>query len=243
MKRLIQALALALLLLLLTVPAARAQQKDEKAFRILDAAIGLQEEQLDLSIRFEAIAYGIANPLEVFSLPADALHKGGYFYMKGAQYEIELGLIKALCDGQLSVLVNEQDRLMIVDSVRSNMPALEGEAQQPDLGELLKENLYNGALSYEGQEEVNNHRCHKIKAHFPDAPDTYVLYWVREKDHTLLLMAERQQGSFDVYQVNKVGKSPKNHQYTIHLPAEEISDFHGYEVVDFRFAMQELNGL
>lgn len=229
-----------IVLWLLSAGTGLAQQQDDKAFEILDKAIGLQEKEVDLAIYFEDMAFGVADPLAIFKLPAYAVQKGGFIYMKDDQYEIQLGILKALSDGKLSILVNEQERMVIVDSVRSGMAGFGEEGEQPDLQSLLKENLYNSQLSYVGLEEIQGNTCHKIKATFPDAQDTYVLYWVREKDHKLLLMVEKQGSNFDVYHIRKISKTPKDHQFTIHVPATEMTEFHGYEIFDFRYMAKGL---
>ncbi len=207
-------------------------------YALVDKALGGADAQTGLSIYFEGIAYGIDQPARIFKLPAYQVHRGGYMLSSGKKCEVQLGLMKALCDGKLLVMIDEQAKTMVVDSVRESMPGFAGEA--PDQDKLIDQYIGKGDLRYEGKEPVNGKVCHKIKAFFEEDPSTHVYYWIEEATNKLLLMAEWQSEAYDTYWIKKVSKSPANHNYAIHLPKRELDELYGYQVVDFRYTADAL---
>lgn len=212
---------------------AQAKQDDSLAYRLLDNAFGKDIESGNAGIWFESIAYGIKDPKGIFSLPVYQVIKGGFLFMDGKKYEMQLGIVKALSDGKIMVMVDESSKMMYVDSVRTSMAM--GDSM-PDVNKLMEEIIGGeGTLGYAGMETVNGKRCHKIKASVTDAEHTHVYYWVEEGTGKIYLMAEWQNGAYNVYLFRSVGKAPKGHEYTIYLPEKEIDTYHGYTVIDNRF--------
>ena len=137
------------------------------------------------------------------------------------------------------VLIDEESKLMYIDSLqRENL--IEDE-ELPDVDQLLDQHFGAGKTEYVGEETVHGARHLKIRSELEKVNNSYTLYWVNAKTGKLSLMAEFMDGSYTVYQVKTTGKSPKDYDFTINIPNNEISDFYGYEVIDMRFANDMLN--
>lgn len=218
----------------------RAQEIDSLAMTLLDEALGFIIEENSGAIYYETIARNLEDPLEIFTLPLYQVDKGGYWFFDGDRFEMKAGEIKALCDGQLLVLVDEENQFMYVDSVRLE-PLLDVEGEVPSFDELIDRQFGHGNASYLGEEMVKGKPCHKIKAYMEKQADDYVLYWIDKASMQLVLMAEKSESVYTVYEIKSVGKVPANHSYQIVLPDHEIVDFYGFKVVDMRFMSDFLN--
>jgi hypothetical protein len=217
-----------------------AQDKvDTVAFNILDKALGKWFEKQSAAFYFEGIAYGVDKPSEIFSLPVYEVMRGGFWIFDGDKFEMQLGQVKGLSDGKLMVMIDEMGGTMYVDSVRHNTPV--AKANSKDIEKLLDETFGDGVMTYEGKEPVNGKLCHKIKTVIKDEQNTHVIYWVNAQTMQILLMAEWQNGAYDVYWFKEITSVPANYNFSVHLPANEIKDFHGYQVFDMRFISNELN--
>lgn len=218
----------------------RAQQIDSLAMTLLDEALGFIIEENSGAIYYETIARNLEDPLEIFTLPLYQVDKGGYWFFDGDRFEMKAGEIKALCDGKLMALVDEENQFMYVDSVRLE-PLLDVEGEVPSFDELIDRQFGHGNASYLGEEIVKGKPCHKIKAYMEKQADDYVLYWIDKASMQLVLMAEKSESVYTVYEIKSVGKVPANHSYQIVLPDHEIVDFYGFKVVDMRFMSDFLN--
>ncbi|HEX8549896.1 MAG TPA: hypothetical protein VF691_23240 [Cytophagaceae bacterium] len=216
------------------------QALDEKAVAtILDKAMGtVGMEDPDLAFTFEGIAFGIQDPVKIFSMPVYEVHRGGYMYCEGRKFEMQLGIMKALCDGKLMVIIDEKSKMMVIDSLRDHVPGFKNE--NPDREKMLAEFIGEGKLSYVGKQKVNGRECHKIKADIEGGDATHILYWVDVKTEKLLLMAEYQNKAYDVYWIKKISKAPKGYVYAVNVPKKETEKLYGYEVFDMRFVSEDL---
>ncbi len=206
----------------------------KQAFEILDNALKPIVEENNVAIYYQGIAYGLTNPLEIFSLPAYKLFMGGYWIIDGNKFEMQLGYIKGISDGTIYSIINEEMGIMYIDSVNNTFQF--DSSRVPDLNNLLDENFGKAGMSYLGVEMINGTECHKIKSTLEKYPGAYSLYWVDKKTGRLLLMADWQNNTYDVYWVQKITGAPKSYDFSIHLPNKEMSEFHGYEVIDMRFS-------
>ncbi len=229
-------LKIILLLLLGSFSGFAQQGADNQAFRILDKALeGLWEKE-SYAIYFKAIAFDVQKPLDVFSLPAYRQRLGGHIFVDGKRFEMQLGIVKALCDGKLLVMIDESSGLMVVDSLREK--TMEGFDEELDLEALLNEKFGLGQLSLEGKELVNKRECYRIRCTFEDSGNE-VLYYVDMQKGTLTLMAERTDEDYDVYLIDRIGDAPARHVYTINLPDRELESLYGYEVIDMRYIYRD----
>lgn len=205
---------------------------DEKAYKILDKAIGDVFTSQNIGIYFEGIAFGIKKPEEIFTLPVYKVFRGGYLFVKDDKFEIELGLMKTICDGNVMVVVDEQSKTMLIDSVRNK----ELEIKYEELESLVGKDFKDGTLVYNGIVAVNNVKCHKITSVVKNNSSSVdITYWVDVATENLYLMAENQNASYNVYWFNKVGKAPLNHTYQFFLSKKTMTSFQGYSVIDNRF--------
>jgi hypothetical protein len=224
----------------LTVMLAFAQQPDpgpllDHAFRML--------KQKNYSIKFEAIVYGAQAPLDIFKLPAYKVLKGGYFFVNDKKYEFKLGKLQGVCDGKISVVVYLDEQIMYVDSVRSDNIIEAESAQQNieiDLSKIIDIDLKNQQMKYLGKESVNGKSCHKIKVSISD--QMYTIYYIHDKTGELLLFADFQNGLYDVFQINKITTVPANYNYTVKMPKEKLTTFHGFRVFDYRYLRAQVYG-
>jgi len=209
---------------------------DDKAYTILDKAIGETFTSQNIGIYFESIAFGIDKPESIFTLPVYKVFRGGFVLIDKDKYQVELGLMKSMSDGKLMVVVEEESKTMIIDSVRKGTK----EEEQEEMDAFLKDDFLDGVLEYQGTVMVNNRSCHKIKSTLKNAKeDMHVIYWVDVKSGELYLMAEHMHNTNNVYWVSKVGKAPENQKYDIYVPKKGITNFHGYKVIDRRFTNEE----
>lgn len=211
---------------------------DSTAFKILDKALGPIMDDDGASIYFEGIAYELKNPTDIFTLPVYKVFRGGYWIMSGNKFEMRMGDLKGLSDGQIMVLVQEQEGLMYVDSVR-NGPLLKGE-EMPDIGEVLQSQISDAGYTYLGVETLEGVRCHKIRADISAEDKTHVIYWVAVDTEKLFLMAEWSNESYTTYWVKSIGKAPKNYSFDIHLPVETIESYMGFQVIDMRYSSEDM---
>lgn len=210
---------------------------NDKAFQILDKAIGNVFSSDNIGIYFEGIVFGIQKPEDIFTLPVYKVFRGGFLFIDSDKFQIELGLMKSMSDGKLTVVVDEQSKTMIVDSVRKNE---QDDINMNELQDLVSEDFKDGTLEYQGIVTINNKKCHKIKSIVKsNTSSTEILYWVDVVNEQLYLMAEYQNNGYNVYWFNKVGKAPAKHIYTIYLPKNAITTYHGYTVIDNRFSETE----
>lgn len=212
---------------------------DQKAFDLLNKAMGpVDPESGSMAIYFEGIAIGASRPQDIFSLPAYKVYRGGFFFSEDRKFEMQIGVLKGLCDGKVMVIIDEVSKTMVIDSLRDKV--LRGVEEVPDVGKLFDETFKDMQLKYSGKETVNGKVCHKIKGEFPDDPSRHVWYYIEEASGRLLLIGEWQGEGYDVYWIKKIDKAPKDHSYQVKLPNKELTSYYGYEVVDMRFAMNNL---
>ncbi len=190
-------------------------------------------------ISFHKIAYGIKEPLSIFSLGKDITYQSCYYIFDGRKFEMNLGEMQALSDGRLLVVVNKPAGQIYIDSMRTENPVDKNVGTYSDLTKMFETEFGNSMLNFVGEEVVNGILCKKIKASFSESKD-YVLYWVDAEKGTMVLMAENQQNSFVVYWVKEITNNPGNHDFDIHLPKKEIESMYGFTVFDMRYADQNM---
>lgn len=210
-------------------------QQDNKAVELLQKSLGFIWEQGDYALYFEGIAYSIDDPKKIFSLPVYKVNRGGFVIVKDNKYEMRLGLMKAVSDGKLMVSVDEQSKMIVIDSVRKSS-STDSLVIDNDLAGFVDESLLDVTLSYEGTEKVNNVSCHKVKALYSKEENLFVYYWIEESTNRLLLMGEHQNNYYDAYWFRKIERAPKNHVFTLNIPVKRLETLHGYDVSDFRYA-------
>jgi hypothetical protein len=228
--------AFLLLFILLNIWNARTLtgQTSKDAFDILDKAIGFMAETDQVGIYFEGIAYDVKNPSDFFRLPAYKMYRGGYWFIDQTKFEFQLGNLKGISDGKIFTVINQDDKLMYIDSIRAAQPGADGKI--PDITTYLDKDLEDATFSYAGTEMVNKQLCHKIRSDVKGEVNTHIFYWVTVKTNKLYLMAEHQGDGYTIYWFNKIGPAPKNYNYAIHLPNRELNALFGLQVIDMRFA-------
>jgi hypothetical protein len=206
----------------------------EKAEKLLHEAITDVFSSNNVGIYFDAIAYNVQKPEEIFTLPAYKVYKGGFLFVDQKKFQMELGLMKSISDGKLTILIDEQSKTMIVDSVRKQ----EFQGDDPTITELINDNFKSNTLKYEGETVINNQKCYKIRSVIKGDKDmTEVTYWIRTSNKQLYMMSETKGVKCNVYLFNRVGKAPSGFKYDVYLPQRPLTDYHGYSVIDNRFSL------
>lgn len=215
-------------------------QIEDRAVKILDEAIGFIVDGGSGAIYYESVATNLQDPLSIFNIPLYKIEKGGYWLFDGDKFEMQAAGMKALSDGKLLSLIDESSKIMYIDSVRKGA-LLSTDQEVPTFEGLLDNEFGAGNATFIGEEDVNGRSCYKIKAYMEKMASNYILYWVDVKRKQLVLMAEYSGESFTVYEVKKVTTAPKNHNYTMVLPKEEMTEYYGYQVIDMRYSNQFLH--
>ena len=216
-------------------------QVDSLAFSILDKAIGFVYTEGSGAIYYETIAQNVEDPMDIFELPLYKVDKGGHWFMDGNKFEINTAGTKALCDGKLLSIIDQETQTMYVDSIREE-PLVKLEDQEtPSYEEMLDQEFGEGYMEYLGEEEVKGIMCHKIEANLEKLENESVLYWVSKDGNNLVLMAEKAEETYTVYEIKEVKEVPENYNYKLVLPNEEMTDFYGFQVIDMRFASDFLS--
>ncbi len=216
-------------------------QVDSLAFQILDNAIGFIFNQGSGAIYYETVAQNVENPLDIFRLPLYQIDKGGHWFMDGNKFEISTAGMKALCDGKLISIIDMDAQTMYVDSIREEPLVAIEDGKKPGYEELIEKEYGEGVMEYLGEEKIKGVNCHKIKANLEKLDGEFTLYWVSKKDNKLVLMAEKAEDLYTVYDIKEIKEVPVNYNYSIVLPNEEIEEFYGLQVFDMRFARDLLS--
>lgn len=207
-------------------------EEDKKCFDLLDKSLGKYLEMDNMAIYFETIAFEVKEPEKIFTLPVYKVHKGGYMFTLGKKYEIQIGTLKALCDGKLCAFIDETQKTMFVDSLVHISPS---DSSLANMEAAMDQSINDAKLSYVGEVVLQGKKCHKIKAIVSGQMSGHVLYYVDMETGQMALMAEYQNSSYTVYHFGKITKVPAGHEFGIQLPKKEIQSFYGYEVIDNRF--------
>jgi uncharacterized protein YodC (DUF2158 family) len=227
-------------LIVLNTSESIAQKTDQLAYDLLEKAMGPIGKEEPLALYFEGLCFGLKSPTGIFSQPVYKVYRGGYMYNDGKKFEVQLGIMKALCDGNIMVVIDEQSKTMVIDSLRASVPGFED--QVPDIEKLITKEIGDAELHYEGKEIVQGKSCHRIRTQYKGHGAAHILYYVEEKSGRMFLISEFQRGVYDCYWIKKIGKAPENYNYAIHIPKKETEKMYGYEVHDFRFISENLKG-
>ncbi len=203
----------------------------EKAMAPIDGSAG--------AIYFHRIAYEQKEPAAIFTASPNDVFENCYYIFDGNQFEVNLGEVQSMSDGELFVLIQKSMGQVYIDSLQRKAIDTEGIDVIGEFNKMFETEFGNSTLSLEGEESIHNVRCKKIKASFSGSPD-FVLYWIDAVKGTLMLLAEYQQNAYTVYWVKEMTGQKAEHNYTIHLPDKEIESFYGFTVFDMRFADQNL---
>jgi len=192
------------------------------------------------AIYFEGVAEQLKDPLAIFTLPVYQLHRGGYLFTDNAKFEFSVGTMKGLCNGTVYTIINEMTKQLIIDSLQTK--DLDGNAFTE---EGMMKGLDNIAsiknLALLGEEKVNKKLCYKIKA-TTDKIGMFSLYYVEKTTNKLILFADyEQESNFTVYWIKSISDAPKNHDYSLRLPAKETEKLFGYEAYDMRFTYNKIH--
>lgn len=238
-KNIINKFFITVLLLGLLTNAIAQNDTQKKAIDMLDNVVGKYLEKKSMSMKFEGIAYGIKDPKSIFTLPPYKIYRGGYVYLDNEQFEMQLGSIKSVCDGEVMVIVDEVSKMMYIDSTKA-IRGVRDKMQEktPDVGKLLLDQLGDGDIEYIGTEIINGKRCNKLRSTFTNGIHT--LYWIDITRNQLYLMAEFQNGMYDVYWFSQIAGAPKNYEYKVNISDKPMTKFYGYEVIDNRYTYKLL---
>lgn len=241
-QRYVLLMALFINLLFSSLLTAQPQTEEEKkAYALLDKAFGgFNETNSNVGLYFEGIAYGISDPVKIFTMDVYRIVRGGFMFVDGDKYEMQLGTVKTLCDGSISTVIDEVSKTMIIDSVRKES-TYKNFGDSLNINNLISQTFGDSRLSYLGEETINGHKCHKIKAGINGGAmdKSHILYWIGMATSQLYLMAEWQNKGYDVYWFSKTGQAPKEHSYKIYLPKKELTTYYGYNVIDNRYLLQQ----
>ena len=215
------------------------KNNDQQAMLLLDKAMGNAIETCNVAIFFESIAFGLKDPTKIFNVPGNKLVKGGFIFIDGKNMEMQLGSMKNLSDGKITVVVDEATKTMFIDSLRDFQ--LMNSEEKSGIDQLLTQTIGDGNIKYEGEESINNKLCHRIKSYFENEQNNHVCYWIEKKTGHLYLMAEWQNNAYDVYWIRRINEAPKEHEYSINLPTRELENYYGYMVIDHRYSRGQLN--
>jgi hypothetical protein len=205
----------------------------QEAMDLLDKAFAPVNNSETYGITFETIAYELKNPVDIFSLPGYKVHKGGYLYVSKNKYELKLPHVKAISNGVLSLMTDELNKVLYIDSVKSMNEIQEGREQ--DVKDLFNKNFRDQKLSIEKEETVSGEKCHRIKSTMlVNGVSAEMIWWV-SKSGKLIMYAEKSGSGYTVFLIKNIGKVPAGHKFDFYFPREEKQELLGYKVFDFRY--------
>lgn len=191
------------------------------------------------AIYFEALGYGLTKPQDIFTLPAYKVYKGGYFFNDNNRFELSTGIFKGVSDGSIMVFINEEEKSMVIDSIRTGTPTGE-EPTMEMFRSLLPGVAADQELVYDGKETLKGTACHRIKTQSQESQAIVSYYYVSVKDSRLVMMADYHDKKYDVYWIKKIASPPAAYTYTVKIPRHEVSKLYGYEVYDMRFMVSQI---
>ena len=214
-----------------------AQHSKESLRNMLEQGFANKLKSGNAAIYFHGVAK-LKNPKDIFSIPVQKMDKGNYYLVDGNKLEMRMPGVKSISDGKTIVVVDEVSKMMYVDVVHKRVKGKDGKA--PDVKAMFAQNFGKGELSYEKEETINGRKCHKIKYNF-NKDNRHVYYWVDAQVNDLILMAESNRDMYQVYWFDRITNVPKKHKFKVNLPEEEMTAYHGYEVIDQRKANSKNN--
>jgi hypothetical protein len=222
--------------------AAKTTYTETELTDLLEKALGRLRSG-DFAIYFEGISYGLKQPLDIFTAPVYKVYRGGYYFNSGDKLEMNLGGMKALSDGQVTVLIDVINKQIMIDSVHqiplsSDDPKKEQELFEKAMGIKIGEGV---ALQFLGRQKIKGKSCLVVSGSIKGTPGQQSLYYITEKDNQLLMMAEKQKLGYDVYWLDRISASPPKHSYAVNVPKKELQKLGGYEVTDMRFVRDDLS--
>ena len=222
-----------LFILLVFQVLANGQTIDSTAFSLVDKAFSQHMESGNLYVKYKAIGYGLKKPAAIFDYPAGKLHElKGYMMINKNQCELDLVQFKLLSDGKLTVMVNNIDAFMYIDSVRLTG----GAATVENFNRMFSQLDDPTALQFAGDENMKGVKYKVVEVSYKENKERKTLYYVNAATSQLTLMAElNKPNDYDVYWVEWIGKAPETHDYTIRLPKRLLENYYGYTVIDNRF--------
>lgn len=210
-------------------------QDKTKAMELMTRAMAKLESP-SYAIMYEGIAFGCNNPLDYFKLPAYKVYKGGYFYFKDDKYEIRQGHIKGICDGNIYAFINEQEKVILLDSVRDYKALSKEEINyEKELSNIMGFDLADSEFYYIGTEVLKGTTYHKIKSKALGNEGYYSIYYITMKDNRLFMYADFNGKNFDVFEVKTIKDVPEKHQFTLDIPKKRLTELYGFKVMDMRF--------
>ncbi len=198
------------------------------AFKDLDLEKGF-------AMYFHKIAYGLSSPEQLFSAPAGQVLNDGHVICQGDKFDVKAGFMQGISNGEIYLVVNELERMVIVDSVHYEVHQTDTLRQA--FMQFLEQSMPDDAIKLEGEKVVAGDLCHVVRSDMTfEGEATHVYYYVRKSDLKLVLFAEYDGQMYTSYLVKKIGPAPKRHDYSFTFPEEEQTEFMGYKVFDFRYA-------
>lgn len=206
--------------------------------KLLEKAMGFLETE-NFGLTFRKIGFDLASPEAIFDKQAAGIYQEGHIYRDGNNYEIDLGKMKSLSDGQLLVMINNEFGQMYIDSVRGDAftKGLDEQEQNRMPLKMLQGLLSGPDLQYRGKKTAGGTTCHVIAAEYEDYPVSSY-YYINARNGELHLMADKHGDKYDVYWVEARSKAPEDYEYDIQIPDRELTELYGYEVFDMRYATQ-----
>ena len=193
----------------------------ERFAAILDAVFADD----NLAIDFSHVCYQRTTP--DFTV-TDSCYSGGHLYVKGDKYEMDYGVLKMLCDGELQVIVEETVQSMTVDSVRF---------RDREISDSVRLDLYDRVGKPTSVQRWNHSSCPAgricLVSNMKNGLQS--VFVLDNQGKNLIAWADGEPGDFTVYHVDKIADVEENYRFKIELPAEKIRQFGPYSVWDLRF--------
>lgn len=203
------------------------------AVQLLDNAIGKAIKNNKVAVYMQAMALELKQPEDIFTMPEKEILRGGFIFIDGKKFEMKIGSVKNVSDGNLLLIVDEPSKTLFIDSIRN--PPLPDENASEEIKKMITETFTGGKITYDSREIINGHECYKIKSIFENSEKSLVYYWIDVQTEQLYLMAEFQNETYDVYWIKSVGEPPITHNYSLLLPLKKLDHYDDYKVFDNRF--------
>jgi hypothetical protein len=225
-----------IILLIALVPYLAHSQVDTLAYKQWEKLFAPMFSGEGYKVDFDCITNGKGHPLTAIKSVPNACVKG-FLHLSEYKYSIDFGAVKALCDNKLVIMINEAEKIMVVDSVARYT------SNENPFGTLIQDTTNKDFMSIQLETITFLNQRYKAIIARDKIQDTYTgtslvtTYFLIDKSgewkHWIEYRENNSEYTWFTVGDKLVDKSIVDQK--IHLPKTEVNNMAGYQVMDYRF--------